>query len=162
MTDNKVDKLLAALEEERALRKEAEKKLEEKETTEKKVKDPMSGPGVLCEATKITNAEAWQLPMRERVSPISKTPEMISDPVPEGYAVKPGPNNSQYIVNPGSTELIPNCKSKYTREYWVYGTKAAEDRGNFKKEPPKVPVHLCEHHAHVFQAHTPEKKVKVK
>lgn len=151
--EQNVDDLLKELEKEKAERQKIEAELKEKNITEAKVKDPMSGPGVLCEVTKITQAEAWQLPVRERISTSSNTPEMIPDPVPSGYAAKDGPNNTMYIVKPGSPDLIPNCRSKFTQTYWVYGRKPAEERGNFKKEPPKVEIHLCEHHADVFQAH---------
>lgn len=154
--DTKTNKLLEQLALEKKARQEAEDKLSERDLLDKKKTDPMGGPGELCEVTKITKAEAWQLPSRERVNPKTGTEEMISDPVPEGYQIKEGPNNAHYVVALGKkvedAELIPNCKSKYTREYIVYGPKQVTDRGNFKKEPPKISVILCEKHATMFGA----------
>lgn len=156
-TDEKVNKLLEELEKERAEKKELKDKLDAKENIEKKEKDPMSGAGTLCEVVKITKSEAWQLPSRERYSEASRTMEMMSDPCPNGYQVKQGPNNTAYIVdksftNPMDAPELPNCRSKYTDSYEVYGPKKATDRGNFEKEPPKVEVHLCEKHAELFGA----------
>lgn len=155
--DEKVNKLLAELEKERAEKKELADKLEAKEIVERKEKDPMSGAGTLCEVTKITRSEAWQLPSRERYSEGSRTMEMMSDPCPEGYQTKQGPNNTTFIVEksyskPQEAPELPNCRSKYTDTYEVYGPKKPTDRGDFKKEPPKVEVHLCEKHAEIFGA----------
>ena len=155
--DEKVNKLLEELALERAEKKELAKKLEAIQIVEKKEKDPMSGAGTLCEVTKVTKSEAWQLPSRERYSEASRTVEMMSDPCPAGYQTKQGPNNTQYIVeksfaDPREAPELPNCRSKYTDKYTVFGPKKPTDRGNFTKEPPKVEIHLCEKHAEIFGA----------
>lgn len=163
-TSKKIDKLLEVIEQERQARIAAEAKLQEKELVEKKEKDPMSGPGVLCECTKITLSEAWQLKSQERLNPITGVEEMVTDPAPPGYDKRLGPNNGYFVVKPENNRaeirleqaVIPNCQSKYTREYYVYTKKPVEDRGDFKKEPPKVKVNLCEKHQQVFGAKTKE------
>ena len=155
--EDKVNKLLEELALERAEKKALAKQLDAIESLDKKEKDPMSGAGTLCEATKITKSEAWQLLSRERYSEASRTVEMMSDPCPAGYQTKQGPNNTTYIVdksfaNSMDAPEIPNCRSKYTDKYTVFGPKKPTDRGNFEKEPPKVEVHLCEKHAELYGA----------
>lgn len=166
--ENDVDKLLKALEEERQARQEAEDKLSTKEEEEKKVEDPMSGPGELCEATKVTLSESWQLKSQEAFNPKTKTEEMVTEPPPEGFEDRLGPNNCHYVVKPEHNDsrvplkeaVYPNCRSKYTQEYSVYGPKPVQDRGNWEKEPPRYNVHLCEKHANLFGAKKPKGRKK--
>lgn len=159
-SDEKVNKLLEVVEQERTARKAAEDELEASKKKELKAKDPMSGPGVLCQVIKITKSEAWQLKSQERTNPLTRTEEMMTDPVPEGYADRLGPNNCHYVVKPEHVDpkfpldeaVIPNCRSKYTQEVTVFGPKPAVDKGDFKKDPPKVKLHLCEKHKEMFGA----------
>ncbi len=157
------NKLLEELSEQRKAREKAEKALEKRELIEKKEKDPMSGPGEVCECTKITRAESWQVPNIEVVNPKTKTVETKPDmsKVPDGYKVRYDSTNSVFIVKEGHENLgkyelqdvvIPNCHSKYTKELTVFTSKAVQDRGNFKKEPPRRIVHLCEKHEAMFGA----------
>lgn len=156
--------VLEALAAEKKAKEEAEAKLTARDEGEKQAQDPMSGPGVLCEAVKVTLAEAWQLRRQEFINPDTRTEEMRSEPVPEGYVSREGPNNTLLVVKPGNEKssvdlreaAIPNCRSKYTQEYSVKGPKKAQDRGNFDKEPPRFKVHLCEKHREMFGAKTEE------
>ena len=155
------NKLLESLVEEKKAREKAEKALETKEVKEKKEDDPMSGPGKLCECIKITRSEAWQVPSVEIVNPETQTVETKPDmsKVPEGYVVR-----QDFIVKAEYEDknkfkdlqkiVIPNCHSKYTRELTVYTSKLIQDRGNFKKEPPRITVHLCEKHEQMYNAKT--------
>ena len=165
------NKLLEELSEQKKAREKAEKKLEVKEVKEKKEKDPMSGPGEVCECTKITRSESWQVPNIEVVNPKTQTVETKPNMkmVPEGYEVRYDATNSVFIVKEGHGDMnkykdlqevvIPNCQSKYTRELTVFTSKLVQDRGDFKKDPPRITVHLCEKHEKMFGAKT---KARVK
>lgn len=163
-SEERADQLLDALEKQKARADAAEAKLEAKEKSEAKEKDPMSGPGNLCQVTDITLSEAWQLKSQERVNLQTGTEEMVTDPAPEGFADRQGPNNAHFVVKPEDMTIplkdsvIPNCQSKYTRELQVFGPKLASDKGNFKKEPPKIKMHLCEKHEKMFGAKEIDKK----
>ncbi len=163
-----VEDRLNRLEEELVLAKKSEEKaleaLAKKEVKEKKEKDPMSGPGELCQVTHITMSESLQVPSREVINPDTQTVETKPDmsKVPEGHTVRPGPTNSMFIVKQGDEDrkkhphdidvIIPICQSKYTRELTIFTKKAVADRGNFKKKPPRVSLHLCEKHEKMFGA----------
>lgn len=143
--------LLKQLDEERAKRIAVESKWHEKEITEKKERDPMSGPGRICEAPKITLAESWQLGKEIFNTPDGRQ-DMRLKKCPEGFQVRPG-TNGYYIVGlekgkPEDNDYIPNCRSKYTQEY-EYKTKKPAHY-TIHQEPPKAKIHLCEHHAHVL------------
>jgi len=163
---DKVDKLLEALERERSERQSLEQRLNEIEEKKLMEEDPMSGPGALCEVTKITLSEAWQLKSQEVYNPQSKTEEMKTEAPPEGYVDRPGPNNGHFVVRPENNTnkvhlrdaVFPNCRSKYTQEYSVFGPKPAHQRGDFNVDPPRFNVHLCEKHAKMFDAKDPVKK----
>lgn len=142
------------------------KLLEEKEKAEAKEKDPMSGPGKLCECVKITKSEAWQLPSREVMNPSTQTLEMKTAPAPEGYFSVEGTNNDFYVTaeepkpfqKVSQTTLIPNCRSKYTKSYSVFGPKTADQKSDLKSEPSRYNVYLCEKHAEMFKGKDPVKK----
>lgn len=162
LEDNQ-NKLLESLAAEKKLREKAETKLEVKEIKEKKEKDPMSGPGELCQVTNITRSESWQVPNVEVVNPTTHTVETKPNMamVPEGYSVRNDSTNSVFIVKEGHENLrkyrlndvvIPNCHSKYTRKLTVHTKKPIIDRGNFQKDPPRITVHLCEKHEKMFGA----------
>jgi len=143
--------LLKQLEEERKKREALETQINSQKEKEKRIKDPMSGPGRLCEATKITAAEAWQLKRRIIDMPDGRQ-EMRSEPVPEGYQIRKGVNGN-YIVglenkDPLKCELIPLCRSKYTQEYTYKMKKPANFR--LDQDPPEGKIYLCDHHAHVL------------
>ena len=165
LEDNQ-NKLLESLAAEKKLREKAEKSLEVKEVAEKKVADPMSGPGNVCEVTNITRSESWQVPSIEVVNPKTMTVETKPNMamVPEGYKVRYDSTNSVFIVKEGHEDMqkytleevvIPNCQSRYTKELTVFTKKSVLDRGDFSKEPPRVTVHLCEKHQKMFGAITP-------
>ncbi len=132
------------LEENEALKKEKEAR----EVEEKKVKDPMSGPGHMCEAFKITMGEAWQL--RTVISQDGR--EMELEQCPEGYQAREGAG-AYYIVgledkDPKKCAFLPNCRSKYTSEYKYRMKKPVHFQ--FEQESPEGDIHLCEHHAKVL------------
>lgn len=143
--------LLEQLAEERKKREEAENIIADRDAKELKERDPMSGLGKLCECTKITLSEAWQLPKHVINTPDGRQ-EMRSDKCPEGYQVRKGANGN-YIVgledkNPDNCAYIPNCRSKYTQEYEYKMKKPAHFK--LDQEPPVGKVHLCEKHAKVL------------
>jgi hypothetical protein len=145
------EELLKQLEIEREARRVAEEKLDSKVKAEIKVRDPLSGPGKLCEAVKITAAEAWQLGKEIYNTPDGRQ-DMRLKQCPEGYQVRQGAN-AYYIVgvdnkDPEKNELIPNCRSKYTKEYEYRMKKPASFA--ITEAPPEGRVHLCDHHAHVL------------
>ena len=149
--EDKETQLLKQLAEERKKREEAEKILADRDAKELKERDPMSGTGRICEAPKITVAEAWQLKKHVINTPDGRQ-EMRSDKCPEGYQVRKGANGN-YIVGledkePEKCNYIPNCKSKYTQEYTYKMKKPAGYK--LEDEPPKGKIHLCEHHARVL------------
>lgn len=153
-------KLLKKLEEEQKARKEAEAKLKEQEVEKAKEVDPMSGPGELCECTKVTLSEAWQLKSQEKISPETGTEEMVTDLAPDGFVDRAGPNNTHFVVKPENAKpnvrlqdaAIPACQSKYTKTYTIKGKKSVQDSGNPNKPHPKVKLNLCERHASLFEA----------
>lgn len=143
--------LLKQLAEERKKREALESEINEQKEKKKRETDPMSGVGKLCEATKITAAEAWQLRRRIINMPDGRQ-EMRSEPLPEGYQMRKGVNGN-YIVgmenkDPLKCELIPLCRSKYTQEYTYKMKKPANFR--IDQDPPEGKLHLCDHHAHVL------------
>lgn len=145
------ESILKQLAEERAARLELEARWNEKEQKEKKERDPMSGTGKLCQAYKITVAEAWQLG-KEVINTPDGRQDMRLKKCPEGYQVRRG-TNGYYIVgtenpDPEKNEYIPNCRSKYTQEYEYKMKKPAHFK--LEDEPPKAKIHLCEHHAHIL------------
>lgn len=124
------------------------KQIEEKETAEKKKLDPMSGTGEMCEAYKISLGEAWQI--RRVQSQDGRS--MVMEPTPKGYRVKSGANG-YYVVghedeDPQKCQYIPNCRSKYTKQYNYYTKKPAN--AAFEDMPPQKKAYLCEHHAKVL------------
>lgn len=170
-TDEKLNQVLEAFEKEKEARIKAEAKLEQKVEQVKKEKDPMSGPGKICEVIKITKSESWQVPNKEVVNRETQTVETKPDmtKVPKGYTIRQG---EAYIVKAGHEAradypndldvIIPNCHSKYTRELTVFTKKGMQQRGNLEIEPPRVTVHLCEKHEKMFGAKTKAQVAKAK
>ncbi len=123
---------------------------EEKELERTKVEKPETGPGDLCEATKITASEAWQLKkvLKKGRSGI----EAVVEATPKGYRVR-NMGSGHYVVDctaedPRSCPLIPNCKSKFTKKYKIYIKKPVHYE--LTDNPPQKEFHLCEKHAKIF------------
>ena len=118
-----------------------EEVVKEKEVKEAKETDPLSGPGALCEAYEISRGEAWQ----PKIIGETKDHMIIFEKCPEGYTEKKVGENIYFTQN---GKLMPNCKSKFTKEYTRKYRQTGKSYANFEYD--KIPVNLCEHHAHTL------------
>src|SRR5258708_2125712 len=139
------DKETLLLEELAQLKSEKEslaKELKAKETKEKELTDPMSGPGVLCEAYEISRGEAWQ----PKIIGETKDHMLLFEKCPEGYVEKKVGENTYFTRLDG--QLMPNCKSKFTKKYTRKYRQVGKSYPNFEYDEKEV--NLCEHHAAIL------------
>jgi len=151
------EEILETKNEEDTLRKQNEEllekltKLQAKSNKQEEALDPKKGPGELCQAWHVSMGEALQDGPDERG---------VYAPLQDGYVDgsdatkypkrRRYDSNRRYIIYPDTTdeEFVPNCESRYTKEY--ERNIRLKDKVYESFEWDKAKVLLCKKHADIL------------